>query len=267
MKFKEKHPIWVSLIVSAIMLFSLWAVPTAWIFPPSPVSAIMYEIVLMLVPFVLLVIFGDIKVYIKGNVIDTAFAGAYLIYGQLVLFGTTAVEAIKNPETQWVSPFWIVYGVIELFGIGFREETIFRGIVTNQIAKKYIKDRKGVLFTAAISGIIFGFAHMTNIFYGVNVFNALIQSLAAAGIGFYLSAIYLRGGNLWVLILMHALTDAASLFAATFTRTVTTVDVINELSIVNLSPLVIFGAIGLFLLRKSKCDEIVQRYNPVIENQ
>ncbi len=263
MRFKDKYPVMVSVIVTALMLFLLWLVPKIWVFPGGLWSALLFEIVLMIIPFVLLLIFGDLKVYIKGSVIDTAFAGAYLLFGQLMLFGTTLAENMKNPDTNWVSPAWIVYGIVELVGVGFREETVFRGIVTNQIAKKYVKDRKGVLLTALISSVIFGFAHMTNVFYGVSVWSAVIQSLAAMGIGFYLSAVYLRGGNIWVLILMHTVTDAASLFEACFTKTVTSVDVINQLSLINLTPLLVFGAAGLFLLRKSKCAQIIERYNTI----
>ncbi|MBQ7876223.1 MAG: CPBP family intramembrane metalloprotease [Clostridia bacterium] len=261
MRFKDKYPVIVSIIATAVILFSLWLVPKIWFLPGGLWSALLFEIILMIIPFVLLLILGDLKVYIRGSITETAFAGAYLLFGQLMLFGTTLAEAVKSPDTNWVSAGWIVYGVVELIGVGFREETVFRGIVTNQIAKKYIKDRKGVLLTALVSAVIFGFAHMTNVFYGVNLFSALVQSLAAVGIGFYLSAVYLRGGNIWVLILMHTITDAASLFYASFTTSVTSVDVINDLSIMNLTPLVVFGAAGLFLLRKSKCAQIIERYN------
>lgn len=261
MRFKDKYPVIVSILSTALMLFSLWLVPKIWLLPGGLWSALLFETILMVIPFVLLLIFGDLKVYVKGSITETAFAGAYLLLGQLTLFGTTLAEALKNPDTNWVSTGWIVYGIVELIGVGFREETIFRGIVTNQIAKKYVKDRKGVLITAFVSALIFGFAHMTNIFYGVSLLSGTIQSLAAVGIGFYLSAVYLRGGNIWVLILMHTITDAASLFYASFTSSVTSVDVINELSLMNLTPLVVFGAAGLFLLRKSKCAQIVERYN------
>ena len=261
MRFKDKYPVIVSIIATAVMLFSLWLVPRVWVLPGGLWSALLFEITLMVIPFILLVVLGDLKVYVKGSITETAFAGAYLLFGQLMLFGTTLAEAVKNPNTNWVTPGWIVYGIVELIGVGFREETVFRGIVTNQIAKKYIKDRKGVLLTALVSALIFGFAHMTNIFYGVSLLSGTVQSLAAVGIGFYLSAVYLRGGNIWVLIFMHTITDAASLFYASFTSSVTSIEVINDLSLMNLTPLVVFGAAGLFLLRKSKCAQIIERYN------
>ena len=108
---------------------------------------------------------------------------------------------------------------------------------------------------------IFGLMHITNIFAGVDLLSVTIQSIVAIGAGFYFAAVYLRGGSLWALIIMHSVADAASLFYSTFTlNNGTAVDAINKLSIMNLLPFFILTAIGLYLLRKDKCDEIVENF-------
>ena len=148
-----------------------------------------------------------------------------------------------------------------LFGIGFLEESIFRGIVVNNIAKKYLGNRKGVYVTVLTSGFLFGAMHLSNLVLGVNPFSVVIQSVVAMASGFYLAAIYLRGGSLWALIIMHTLVDSASMFKASFTtNNGTMADAIGELSLGNLTPFFVLSLLTLFLLRKEKCDEIIERY-------
>lgn len=257
--FREKRPILMSIIVSVIMYVLPMAVSRFWI-PEDYASAFLYELVFIAVPFIMVLLFGDLKIYTTGSVFKTIGAGAFMVVTETLLFLSVLALAVITPETEWLDKLGIIYGAFSLFCIGFREESVYRGIIVNEIGKKYIKSRKGVLFTALVSGVIFGLIHMGNMFYGVNFSSAVIQSLAAAGIGFYLAAVYLRGGNLWVLIIVHAVTDAASLFESSFTMGATDVAIINELTVMNLSPMVLFGAIGLFLLRKRKCDEIVERF-------
>lgn len=185
---------------------------------------------------------------------------------QSMLFALMLLSATVNPETAWQSPVGILYGIVMLFGIGFREESIFRGLFVDIIAKKYAKDRRGIFVTAIASGIVFGLIHMTNIFTGVDLFSAAIQSVVAIGAGFYFAAVYLRGGSLWTLIIMHALADAASMFMPIFTMDGgSAIDTINNLSVINLLPFFMLSGISLFLLRKQKCDEIIARYQKTSE--
>ncbi len=260
--FKEKYPVWLSIAVIILYLISDFVIGMLWVFVPENFATkFIGQFVMMLVPFLFVVFFSSTKVYRDKGMDKTLSAGAFMLVVQAMLVWANVQLSLLDETTKWASFPDIVYGVVVLFGIGFREESLFRGIVVNNIAKKYITDRKGIYITIIISGVIFGAIHMTNIFVGVDVFSAFIQSVVAMGIGFYLGAVYLRGGSLWGLILLHSITDAASLFYSIFTtNNGTEVDTINELGWGNLAPLLLFGAITLFLLRKDKCEEIIERF-------
>lgn len=262
-KIKEKYPVWLSIAVIILYLITDMATGLLLDFVPENLATnFMKQFVMMLVPFLFVVLFSSTRVYRDKGMDKTLSAGAFMLVVQSMLVWANVQLSLFDEATKWASFPYILYGVVVLFGIGFREESLFRGIVVNNIAKKYITNRKGIYFTVIISGVIFGAIHMTNIFVGVDAFSAFIQSVVAMGIGFYLGAVYLRGGSLWGLILLHSITDAASLFYSIFTtNNGTEIDTINELGWSNLAPLFLFGGITLFLLRKDKCDEIIERFN------
>lgn len=261
----NKMPIISSGIITVLFLGIIKLVNMLWT-AEGIAELFLHEAIFMLIPFLFVVIFGDIKVYAKGNAGKTVAAGGYLAVSQSMLFALMLSSAIVNPETKWQSPVGILYGIVMLFGIGFREESIFRGLFVDIIAKKYAKDRRGIFIAVIVSGVVFGLMHMTNIFTGVGFFGAMVQSVVAIGAGFYFAAVYLRGGSLWALIIMHALTDAASMFMPIFTMDGgSAIDTINNLSAINLLPFFMLSGISLFLLRKQKCDEIIARYQKTPE--
>ena len=257
-KLIYKYPVVSSVVIVSLFLILSRLMGELWVFGNGAAALLAYEALHILLPFAFVLLFGDKRVYKKGNIMETLTAGGYMAISQILLFSMMFFFAFTDVETKWVEPVWIIYGIVMLFGIGFREESIFRGIVAENIAKKYAKSRKGMIFTAAVSGIIFGLIHMTNVFAGGDIASVTIQSVVAVGVGFYLTAVYLRGGSLWALIIMHTIADAASLFLPTFTENNgTAMDAINNITIMNLSPFFIMTSIGLYLLRKEKCEEIL----------
>ncbi len=261
-KFINRRPIISSMITVILFLVFSTVIAHIWPMPENTVSYTVYEIVNIMLPFLFVVFFGDIEVYKRKGMWDTFCAGGYMVISQIMLLLLMAFVTSLNPETEWTTLPGAMLGLLSLFGIGFREESIFRGIVVNNIAKKYITDRKGIYITAIASGVMFGLIHMTNFFSGVDVFSASIQSLVAVGGGFYLAAVYLRGGSLWALIIMHTLTDAASLFNAVFTlNNGTMIDTIDSIGLMNITPFFILTGIGLYLLRKEKCEEIIEMWS------
>ena len=169
-------------------------------------------------------------------------------------------DAFRN-GAQWQTTPAIFLGILHMIGIGVREEVIFRGIIGNTLALKYATDKKGLWFAVIVSALLFGGVHINNIFYGVKPMGLMAQVVSACGGGLLFAAIYLRGGNIWLLMLIHALVDAGALLESTFT--VTTVTKVDEVS--NLNP---WGAVinicmhicvALFLLRKSKQPAVFAR--------
>lgn len=209
--------------------------------------------------FVLICGYGH--VYREGSFWKTLKAAMpiFVLQGLLAVF--TVAEAFNNPAGPWKEPLFIIVGLLSLFKIGFCEESIFRGIIANAIGGKYCTDHKGVWKAAVLSGAIFGAVHMANCFAGVAITSALIQSVMAAMLGMFFAAAYFRGGNIWTLMLIHALTDFNSLFSSLFTEAGTQVDAMNELSPVSFVMIPVFIALTAYLLRKKKLDEILTRFH------
>lgn len=260
-KIKEKYPI---ITTAAVIIIVFGCMMIAGLFLTVPFAGIfIYEIIGIILPFAAVELFvGSDKVYRSKGFKETLKAAGYMFYTELFLLVCVVAEAVQSDETVWAAPVTAAYGILMLFGVGFREESLFRGLAVNLIGKKYIKSSGGIFFTAAATAALFGGSHMINTVFGANPFSAAVQSVTAFGIGFYLAAAYMRGKSIWAVILIHSLTNSASLFNAVFTNNAgNAMEVINELGVQNLIPGVLLSLIGLFLLRKDKRAEILERFN------
>lgn len=86
--------------------------------------------------------------------------------------------------------------------VGFAEEALCRGVVVQAFLPR------GVMPAALFSSLIFGFAHMIQVFYGASIGTGLLYSIYAALIGFGFAAPYIRsGGAIWPVIVVHGLYD------------------------------------------------------------
>lgn len=256
-KMMRDYPI-ISCIVVAICAFVLSGVIGLLrkLLPESILIDYIRQIVSIIWPMALTILLGYGWCYSKGSFRKTLLAGLFA----LVLFSSTflirASETILNNETPWKPIAGICLGILSILGIGFREETIFRGIIANNLGIAYGKNLRGVWKAVIISGLIFGVAHLTNIIFGVNPAKALIQVISAISLGMYFTAVYYRGGNIWVLMLIHCLVDAGGLFRSAFTTEVTQADVVNNLSLNGLIMVPIYLVVTIFLLRKKKMNEV-----------
>ncbi len=177
----------------------------------------------------------------------------------LVLIGMVAMSmayiGMESGEPMR-APLQIVIFVLSMLSIGVLEELVFRGIIAETLIAHYGTDYKGVWKATAVGGVIFGVAHLTNIF-SASPFGVIIQVLVAGVIGMLFAAIYYRTGNLWICILLHAGLDCASLLdVGVFESTSTISDVVSSFDITNLIPCITYGLPILFLLRRKKNKEV-----------
>ena len=109
--------------------------------------------------------------------------------------------------------------------------------------------------------------HMVNVSAGVTLISALMQSVIAMFCGFFFAAAYLRGGNIWVMIFLHALVDSGGLFEAAFLADGTTVaDAINGRNPDTWYVLpIIYTALTFRLLRESKIPEALENLHAAAE--
>jgi membrane protease YdiL (CAAX protease family) len=128
--------------------------------------------------------------------------------------------------------------------IGFAEETYFRGLILTSLLPT------GVFRAAIISSFFFAAPHLLNTIGGVwDPSFAIVDSVAAFGLGFTFAALRMRTESIWPLIGIHALFDFTSLI------TLGGLAVPTQSSQVLITSVIVgigFTAYGIFLLRGSK---------------
>lgn len=234
------------------------------VLPGGPAGAVLLELIWIVWPLAIALLCGYGWIYREGGLLRTLAAGGFFLVMEGGLLISVLLGILSRGADGMPDPGTVIGGALSLFGVGFREETVFRGVIAGLLADAWARDRRGVWGTVLLSGVLFGGTHLWNIAMGVSPKSAVIQSLAACGVGWALCAVYLRGGSLWAMMLLHALTDAASLSyfyiegAGERTGDVV-VDAVNELGPSNLVPLLTFTLLTVFLLRGRSWEGIVRR--------
>ena len=229
--------------------------------PASVGKEYVHEIVSMLYPIGIVILFGFSSAFGRQGFFKTLICGMLLLALQTFSLLFSIIENATSDATAWQPWYVIILGVISVISIGIREECVFRATIQGVLAKKYANSVKGIWLTALLSALIFGLIHSFNIFAGVDPIAALVQSVTNVGIGMFWAALYLRCRNLWALVLIHAITDASGLFTALFCQNVSDTDVMSNLPVASLISGVVFFLLGFYLLRASKCKEIIEYYN------
>ena len=230
------------------------------VFPDNMLRTYVKELFGILWPVALSLLFGFRFIYHRKGFGSTLIAGMFLLILHIALFLLFLFDTFSK-GAQWQTAPAILLGILHMIGIGIREEVIFRGVIGNTLALNYATDKNGLWFAVIVSGLAFGGVHINNIFFGVKLLGLFAQIVTACGAGLLFTAIYLRGGNIWILMLIHAIVDAGALLESTFT--ITAVTAVDEVSSQN--P---FGAVivvcmhiclALFLLRKPKQPAVFAR--------
>ncbi len=181
----------------------------------------------------------------------------------LAIAAAQLVLSIVQADPGYFSNTELVCATIVTYTLtGIFEELLFRGVVLNAFQDAFAKkSAKTIWMSLVLSALAFGLMHLTNLASGQNVVGTLMQVIEATAVGLCFGAVYLRCRNIWVVVILHALTD---LSRAIGTNAQSTVDVQNAnvnaaASILSILPsLVILLGLTLFLLRKSKMEELVE---------
>ena len=243
--------LFVLLVNGAVLLFSL--------FPKSAPVQYAEEIFLMLCSVGLVLLLGNKSTFKSKGLLKGLICGVVVIVFMIFSLSLFFINASSDPKTSWASTGMIIFGVVQAISIGVREECFFRGAIQNILGKKYAISVKGVWFTAFIGALFFALIHLLNIFAGYDPVVTIFQTLSAICSGFFFAAIYLRSNNIWASILIHALVDAVAL-AGSFFLTQSRVEVVNTLSWESLLGTIVYILPAIFLLRPSKCKEIIAHF-------
>lgn len=121
----------------------------------------------------------------------------------LLMLGTVM---ISTHNSSWllaaVSPQQMIFLILVMLGVGFNEETMFRGILYYGFSTRF-----SILAAAVFSALLFGVLHYVNLIQGAPLIKTDYQVLHAAAAGFMYIALRLRIGAIWPVMLFHALWD------------------------------------------------------------
>ena len=244
-------------VVSYLIMISVGKIFA--LFPKSLVTSYTKEIINILSPIGIVILFGFATSFKSKKFFRGLLCGISLFAYQCLSFIFNFIITVDESVT-WKPWYLIIFGVFSIICVAIREECIYRATIQNILTKKYLKSTKGIWITAIVSALIFGLIHAFNIFTGVKISAALIQAVSSVGIGLFFAALYLRCGNIWVLITVHTITDLSGLFSSTFLNKTTT-EALSTIPIQSLLISFVFVLIAIFLLRPSKCKEILQRFS------
>ena len=203
----HERPVLSCLLLSVFV--TLCSMGSAWFSSQFPWTLLNYfssTVFGILWPVALALVLGYGYVFRKGSFGASLVAGLPSLILRLFLM-VIFITPMFNGETNWVSVPVALTGVLYLFGVGFWEELIFRGVIANTLARKYATDTKGMWFAVILSAAIFSAIHLQSLAYGLSLPAMAAQLTGAFGMGLVLAAIYLRGGNLWFLVLLHTIVD------------------------------------------------------------
>lgn len=124
--------------------------------------------------------------------------------------------------------------------VGFVEETAFRGLMLRALAPR------GVWPAIIVTTVLFSVTHLMNILAGEAGLEAVMQLLYSAAIGFAFTALVLRTGVIWPLIIAHALIDFVVFLRAPGAALAPSVEIGVDIAVT-----VAFVAFGLFVLNRA----------------
>jgi len=135
---------------------------------------------------------------------------------------------------------------IECLSVGFFEEIIFRGILLVFLIKNLKVVKNGVLLSIVLSSAAFGLIHVFNILGGAGVGDTMLQIGYSFLVGVMWSVMFLRTGNLWLTMLLHATFNFFGQVMFNLGTVNGRYDIYTVVITVTLSVLVLFYSIALY---------------------
>lgn len=123
----------------------------------------------------------------------------------IIAINNFPISAYFNNRTQLVDPVYRVFlFLIECLSVGFFEEILFRGVILIFLVQKLAQRKHGIFISVILSSVFFGLSHIINLFNGASLPDTLLQIGYSSLMGMLWAVMFLRTGNLWLTMLLHA---------------------------------------------------------------
>lgn len=123
------------------------------------------------------------------------------------------IMAIADPEMTKSTLLSLANAALIGLTVGIVEEFSFRAMIFGGLASAFGHTKKGVVWAAVVSGILFGFIHVAMDVVTGNIqdiwgwLQVLGKTVQAGLVGFVLAIIYFKTRNIWVVVILHGLND------------------------------------------------------------
>lgn len=125
----------------------------------------------------------------------------------LVINNLPLLSLIKGDAYLSYGIGYILIFALQCLAIGFFEEIAFRGLFFLLALRKYHASRLQVFATIIISSAVFGLYHLFNLLEGSAPGPVFLQIGYSTLIGAMCAVVFLKTGNIFVCILLHAVYD------------------------------------------------------------
>ncbi len=138
--------------------------------------------------------------------------------------------------------------------VGFGEEGLLRGVVLRALMPR------GVMRAALISSVLFGAAHLTNMFQGRDVFSTVVQAIYATFIGLGFAGPRIFSGTIWPAVVLHALIDFSDFASRGFAPLSEAKPIEPGQAVVTIAITGLYALFGWWLVRRRvRRDPLAQR--------
>lgn len=128
-----------------------------------------------------------------------------ILLALIVSLNNFPVIAYMDGRANLSEPFYrVILFLIECLSVGFFEEILFRGILLIVMIEKFSDLKGGTRISVIISSLIFGLVHLVNLFDGASLGSTILQVGYSFLMGMLWAMIYLKTGNIWVVMILHA---------------------------------------------------------------
>ena len=129
-----------------------------------------------------------------------------MIPALVVAVNNFPIIAFLNDRASIDEPLYrVILFFVECLSVGFFEELLFRGLILIYLVQQFSHKKYGLWIGILISSLIFGLFHLVNLLEGASFGPTMLQVGYSFLMGMLWSVTYLKTGNLWLVMVLHAL--------------------------------------------------------------